>query len=1456
MSEGNNKKNDEKVFSITNSTMRSFTNKKGVVYKYDPWTKIVYNPKTGAPLVKSYSASLINQHKKQLGNVEKVHNRKTFLAEKPERAGHKSRIFNNRRVYQVPDRNGEYIYKYGDNMRRVPKQTVAKIQAENLFGNDFVKQQTLHVLGRIHSGLYDVMESYKMNKSNLGIRNHFKDGRTETFMNQKEILNFFNSLNADVGFFRETFLPHSDLVNLDDVLSNDQWEELYQKQKKGGYAGVDVFLTKISEISAVEIIDFRDGKEHLLSQYKTGFFFDRYNETGVDLSLFQVYSRDQFNQMVANKDTVIEDCFIHALRQYGYTDNDFAKLYLHVEPPFSAKKVLPIIAKLLNCYFQIRRTRDRGNGKIDYYIIPKKLDTSAKRAVYEKEHNITLKKVVIGNQNNHWFADDVQLYSPEIKQLLKANNESTFYGLLKNKMDMFSTEIQGNTQFYLQAQKLNHTYNLDFEKIDPSIDVDAKPSLTREQIQTKYKTLDNILYLNEINQRIDGVFTQKYSFLYKNKFRSYEIKTIKAIKKAKRFAIKHNLIVVYRVGSKISTDFNQYIKNNNLSDLFKENTYNGVYKSRNVDTTRFYFADFECFTQNKSKSEMNHEFAMGVVSNLHDSKLIPFYSIESFLDYLPENSKVFFHNLKYDHTQIIGNKNVTVKDRLMVSGSMLSSRISYFGKTIFLQDSYKMISSPLSEFSEMFKLKAKKEAISFILYNKLHWRNTKHTTVNKFMKQMELENKDKDVDRKVIKKFLCYKQKDGSFKEKPDRRNNKQYINYFGYMEYYCKQDVNVLKQGWIKFREWNIEAFDIDIANYYTIGSLARDILEKNLCFEECFTLNSISKAYVRNCLTGGRTMTKGNKKIHVTDILLAIDATSLYPTSMRLGKGFAKGKPTFYRQSTTENLQQILDKSDYYLGYFEITNHPKKDNYLDQPVLSYINKDGVRMFTNELPEDPVNTKPKDIKNYDKYVWTDQQTIEDAIEFQGYEFKPIHTMVWNEGFNTNIHDTIQNMFDTRVTKKIEDNPAQLIFKLIMNSSYGKLSMKDIMSQSKTFKNYQPCLDQLKIEEPGLALFKPEDIHKFKDHKAYRSLLYIVNLKKQHDAFVAHNFFHITQIETTNFYTHYTLRKNSLSESQNANYPHLAVYVLSYSKHLMNQVVESCRATDVEIMYGDTDSLHVKSENVPKMYEYYKKKYNHDLTPENEGLGGFTDDYETQSIKRTISSFKPSINDDLLERIPLEQLETKTFNGWSIDSYFFDKKAYLERIITREKQVLCQPELTDDREKVYIKDKDGNYIPIVNEEGEPDYVYKFIKNEYNRHVPIKDENGKKIKMCDPNGNQLYICYDSLNIHLKGIPKTVIIQKAMDLAKQTYGDLSENELAFQGGLLMAEKFDQGIGIQFDLAKRTKGVCMEFNNDTVKNHTEGVFMRKVIFNEKLKEINNKEKKDITKEDEEFIKSIVWL
>jgi hypothetical protein len=47
-----------------------------------------------------------------------------------------------------------------------------------------------------------------------------------------------------------------------------------------------------------------------------------------------------------------------------------------------------------------------------------------------------------------------------------------------------------------------------------------------------------------------------------------------------------------------------------------------------------------------------------------------------------------------------------------------------------------------------------------------------------------------------------------------------------------------------------------------------------------------------------------------------------------------------------------------------------------------------------------------------------DKCTLEDAITFQGYEFRVNKGVYWNQGYNTNIGATIEHLFQARLKAK------------------------------------------------------------------------------------------------------------------------------------------------------------------------------------------------------------------------------------------------------------------------------------------------------------------------------------------------------------------------------------------------------------------------------------------------------
>ena len=95
----------------------------------------------------------------------------------------------------------------------------------------------------------------------------------------------------------------------------------------------------------------------------------------------------------------------------------------------------------------------------------------------------------------------------------------------------------------------------------------------------------------------------------------------------------------------------------------------------------------------------------------------------------------------------------------------------------------------------------------------------------------------------------------------------------------------------------------------------------------------------------------------------------------------------------------------------------------------MSNIGDDGVRLNTNE---------PDTKRSYYKdYIF-----LQDLIKFQGYQYEIVEGLYY-EARNYTIQTVIQKMFNNRKLYKIFKNPIQIIYKLMMNSSYGKTIMKN-----------------------------------------------------------------------------------------------------------------------------------------------------------------------------------------------------------------------------------------------------------------------------------------------------------------------------------------------------------------------------------------------------------------------------
>ena len=84
----------------------------------------------------------------------------------------------------------------------------------------------------------------------------------------------------------------------------------------------------------------------------------------------------------------------------------------------------------------------------------------------------------------------------------------------------------------------------------------------------------------------------------------------------------------------------------------------------------------------------------------------------------------------------------------------------------------------------------------------------------------------------------------------------------------------------------------------------------------------------------------------------------------------------------------------------------------------------------------------------YNNTIHINKVGLEDLMTFQDVEFEVIDGYYFNQGRNDKIKSVIKHLYDLRKKMKKEDNPAQLVIKLLMNSLYGKTLLKPIYTDT------------------------------------------------------------------------------------------------------------------------------------------------------------------------------------------------------------------------------------------------------------------------------------------------------------------------------------------------------------------------------------------------------------------------
>lgn len=440
------------------------------------------------------------------------------------------------------------------------------------------------------------------------------------------------------------------------------------------------------------------------------------------------------------------------------------------------------------------------------------------------------------------------------------------------------------------------------------------------------------------------------------------------------------------------------------------------------------------------------------------------------------------------------------------------------------------------------------------------------------------------------------------------------------------------------KFAEYLQNGFnEIGTNIKYTIASTSKSLFtNKYLKYMIMQPSKEVIKEMYKSYY-GGRTEIIQRGYIHDC---FYYDINSLYPSVM---KNNVFPFPNTLKLSYKNDVNIIYDYEGISLCNFKV-----KDLYI--PLLPFRDTDKL-LFCNG-----------DFTN-----WQTHAEIRKAIEL-GYEVDIKKTYYTEKTFNP-FKDFVDDLYKKRMIYKNENNNMHILYKILLNSLYGKLGQK--LQQSKVyFVNSQESKDVInKMFNVNRELFKKGLPEKYKietpDNRTYRQ-----NGKIYHEPRI----YYITDLDTENYPSFIN--------------PILAIYTTSYARLQLYNLIEKVLKKNGDVYYYDTDSI-ITDKNLPC----------------NDNLGDIKKEYdiaEGQLIKPKFYYLKTQQNEDVFKLKGL--MGVKTFDQFeniiNTGKYEYVKFTKFKESIRRNLKfnqklnVIKELELNDN--KRYWKNKKININKLEN----------------------------------------------------------------------------------------------------------------------------------------------------------------
>jgi hypothetical protein len=532
----------------------------------------------------------------------------------------------------------------------------------------------------------------------------------------------------------------------------------------------------------------------------------------------------------------------------------------------------------------------------------------------------------------------------------------------------------------------------------------------------------------------------------------------------------------------------------------------------------------------------------------------------AFLDYIKKHCGkktktqvvMFAHNLRYDFSFLIDYLNPTTfienGNRVLLVKAHLTKNIE-----LVLKDSLSFISEPLRKFPEMFGLgEIKKEIMPYMFFTEKRLKSGRRMyPIEKFCETLSEEDKVQLISN--ANEINCIEDDE---------------IDIYSYAKFYCERDIDVLEKGFTKFRGMMKKLTGNDPVDFVSISQFSAKYFTERGVFKSVYKVTGITRQYLHKALIGGRVCTAYNEKLWIKGMLDDQDANSLYPSSMEritndIG-GFPSRKPKIFGKMSLATVQRRFKVAVVSVKILSI-NKPRAIpcHSVDEGI--------IRDWTN-VPVDKV------------YV-LGLIALEDIVKFHKAEIEIVGGLGWKQ-VNTNAKISIgklaRELYDYRSELKKNENPLQIVVKLIMNACYGKLIQKPFDKQVK--------------------------FGRIKDF----------------NEFVTKNFLRIKSITKFKNKFKSNMEVNPISHSNSVV---AGIMILDMARRIMNEVIYTAEDAGIPTFYTDTDSIHIPLQDKAALGRIYQRKFGRELFGKD--LGQFSSDFGEQYSTEAIFLGKKSYMDFL-----------------------------------------------------------------------------------------------------------------------------------------------------------------------------------------------------------------------------------